>query len=209
MKRLILLPVVSLLACSSVNTATREGATGTARDETLVKVVTTGAEGPYRIVSFSTWDVALVDDLPATAPDDILADMRSAAAQSGAEVLYVERYESEQRKAFYGVGAVPDASAPTAVSTCAHGGFAEQFQKADAKAQSCGRDVKLRRPQVQGKVDVAFEVDPAGGVLRAAPTPDSSRDSELQGCVLEAVHETDWGVPSGFTCQGRITVTMQ
>jgi len=204
--KLLVLAVLAFSACADVKTATRDGASAAPRDEALVQIITTGSDGPYRIVSFSTWDVALVDDLPTQAPDEIVFDMRRAAAQSGAERLYLERYESPYRKAFYGVGAISDASAPAAVATCAHAGFAEKFKAADSRAQSCGRALKERRPQVQGKVDIVFEVDPAGGVLRAAATPDSTRDSELQACVTEAVHDTDWGVPTGFTCQGRIAV---
>jgi len=198
--------LTALTACSGVRHSTREGASREARAVELVKVSATGIDTPYRIVSFSTWDVDLVDDLPAEAPPDVVDDMREEAAANGAEMLLLERYESDYRKAFYGVGAVPDELAAKEIPTCGHPGFQIAMDKARAAARSCGEALRQRRPQIRGAVVVAFEIDPRGDVLRAAPTPDSSRDSELQGCAIDAVHATPFGVPLQFTCQARLAV---
>lgn len=193
-------------ACSSVRSSTRDGSSGLSRDAALVKVVTEGAEGPWHAVSFSAWDVDLVDDLPAKAPEDVINDMREEAADNGAEMLIVERYEDAYRKAFYGWGAVADQLAPKDPPVCGHPGFSASLEKAKEKARSCAAILRQKRPALMGSVDVVFEVDPEGNVLRAAPTPNSSRDSELQACVLEAVHESGWGIPLQFSCQARIAV---
>ena len=207
--RLVVLVSLSLggmAACSGVRHATRDGLSREARAVELVKVQSTGMDTGYRMVSFSSWDVELVDDLPAEAPEGVVADMREEAAAQGAEVLLLERYESDYRKAFYGIGAVEDALAPKTAPVCGHPTFKISIEKARAAANECAAKLKRERPQVQGSVTVAFEIDPDGGVLRAAPTPDSSRDSALQACALEAVHQASWGIPLEFTCQARIAV---
>jgi len=193
-------------ACGGVRHSTRDGLSREARAVELVEVARAGVEAGSRIVSFSMWDVDLVDDLPVDPPDDVVADMREEAASKGAERLLVERYESDYRKAFYGVGVVPDVAAPKVAPACTHPGFDVHLQEARDAVLACADAVRKSRPGVQGKVVVAFEIDPEGGVLRAVPTPDSSRDSELQACVLEAVHKTPMGVPLEFVCQGRLSV---
>lgn len=195
-------------ACSSVHHATRAGKSGDPRDATLVKVVTEGYDGPVRYVSFSAWDVELGEDLPEKAPPEVLDDMRGEAADNGAELLIVERYEDDYRQAFYGWGAIPDELAPKNVPVCGHPGFDISLDRAKESARACVTALRARRPQLQGTVEVVFQIDGDGQVLRAAPTAASSRDSELQGCVLEALHQSGFGIPLELTCQARIGVDL-
>lgn len=202
----VALSLSSLVACGGVRHASRDGLSREARAVELVEVSDAGPSEGQRIVSFSIWDVDLVDDLPAEAPADVVGDMREEAAAKGAEKLLLERYQSDYRKAFYGVGVVADPTAPKAAPVCGHPGFDVAINEARAQVRSCGDALRKRRPELRGTVVVAFEIDPHGGVLRAVPTPDSSRDSELQACVLEAVHTTPMGMPLDFTCQARLSV---
>lgn len=195
-----------LVACGGVRHASRDGLSREARAVELVEVTSAGPSEGHRIVSFSIWDVDLVDDLPADPPKDVVADMREEAASKGAEQLLLERYESDYRKAFYGVGIVHDPTAPKVAPVCGHPAFELHLEEARGKVRACADALRKRRPELRGKVVVAFEIDYEGGVLRAVPTPDSSRDSELQACVLEAVHDTPMGVPLEFTCQARLSV---
>jgi hypothetical protein len=195
-------------ACAGVQTSTRPGAALPARDATLVEVRTTGYDGAYDVVSFSSWDVELNETLPETAPEDVLFNMRAAAATHGAELLLVERWEDPYRKAFYGVGAAKRDGEPAALATCAHAGFEEKLKSVRKSARACAKAIKARRPAIRGVIEAVFEVAPEGDTLRAAATPASSRDSELQACVIEPIYKTNWGDPSGFTCKGSITVDL-
>jgi hypothetical protein len=195
-------------ACGGVRTATRPGAALPSRDATLVEVRTTGYEGAYDVVSFSSWDVDLNESLPETAPEDVLFSMRAAAATHGAELLLVERWEDPYRKAFYGVGAAKRDGEPSAVGQCTHAGFDAVMESVRSSARSCAKGIKARRPAIRGVVEAVFEVAPEGDTLRAAATPASSRDSELQACVIGTIYGANWGAPSGFTCKGTITVDL-
>ena len=199
---------VVLSACGGVNHATRSGPNHAAKDPTFVEVRTTGLDTPYTIVSWSSWDVALTDPLPAEAPTDVVGDMRDRAAKHGAEKLLLDRVENTWRKVWIGLGVVR-ADTVAEVSECAQAGYAAAQADAVSRAQTCVKRLLFERPQLAGKVDVLFEVDPHGRILRAAPTPDSSRDGQLQACVLGAVHATTFGAPPSWTCKGRVTITTE
>jgi len=205
-----LLPALfaALSACGGVHHATRPDPTPAAKDPSLVEVRTTGFDGPTRVVSYSTWDVDPNDELPAIAPADVVEDMRVQAGRSGAEMLLLERVEDAWRKVWLGLGVVKDEAGQKAVAPCVHGGFDAALADAKMRAVRCAKGILYERAAIRGSVNVIFEVDPEGRVLRAAPTPDSSRDSELQQCVVGAVHTTSFGRPLGFTCQGQVSVAI-
>lgn len=193
-------------ACGGVQHATR-GSAPVAIDPTFVEVRTTGLDVAFDVVSWSAWDVAQTDTLPAAAPDDVVSEMRKEAARRGAQALLLERIEDPWRKAWLGLGVVrvPGRELPQEPPTpCAQPGFAEALLDAMARAQTCAKRLKYERPQLSGDVQVVFEVDPFGRVLRAAATPDSSRDGQLQACALGAVHATSFGEPSGWSCQATL-----
>lgn len=207
------------LACGGVRHATRPAAPGSpsaspssgqARDPTLVEVRTTGYDDPHTIVSFSIWDVAPTDALPTVAPEAVVTAMREEAARRGAELLLLERIEDTFRKLWLGLGVVrlPDADQVMAPApSCDHPGYAEALLDAQSRAERCIRRLLFERPALAGHVTALFEVDPNGRVLRAAPTPDSSRDGQLQQCVTGAVHASSFGEPATWTCAGRLSVS--
>lgn len=194
------------VACSSVHHATRPEAFPEAKEPSLVEVRTTGYEGAYKIVSYSTWDVDPADELPASAPDDVVDAMREEAAAYGADMLLLDRIEDAWRKVWLGLGVKKADTGDKAVPPCVQNGFDAAVADAKARAARCTKGLLYQRSALRGRVDVVFEVDPEGRVLRAAPTPDSSRDSSYQECVLQAVHATSFGTPIGFSCQGRVAV---
>ncbi len=199
-------------ACSGVRLATRASTALPARDVTLVEVRTTGLEGAWRVVNFASFDVALNEPLPGEAPEDVVVSMREAASSHGARVLFIDRWEDPFRQAFYGYGVVPvDGAAFEGLepaAPCAHAAFKAALAEVTTAARACVRDVRARRPGLRGVVDALFEVDPFGGTLRAAASPDSSRDTELQGCVIARIYATDWGSPHAFTCRGSMRVDL-
>lgn len=203
---LVTLFVLGPTACGGVRHATRSGQGPEPKDPSLVEVRTTGFDGPVCTVSFSTWDVDPADELPANAPSDVVDEMREEAARQGADMLLLERVEDAWRKLWLGLGVKKDEASTPEVPACAQPGFAAALEDAKARAVRCVQGVLYERAGLRGQVTVVFEVDPAGAVLRAAPTPDSSRDSQFQQCVVGAVHGTGFGEPVGFTCQGRVAV---
>jgi hypothetical protein len=194
------------LACGGVRHASRPDLFPDAKDPSLVEVRTTGFDGPTRTVSYSTWDVDPNEELPAEAPAGVVEDMREEAANYGADMLLIERVEDDWRKVWLGLGVKKDELAPKEIPVCGQAGFDAAQEDAKRRAANCAQLILSERPQLRGLVSVVFEVDPEGRALRAAPTPDSSRDSEFQECVVGAVHTTTYGEPKGFSCQGRVTV---
>lgn len=207
---LCLLPALlaGVVACGGVHHASRPDQTPAAKDLSLVEVRTTGFDGPTRVVSYSIWDIDPNDELPAQAPADVVAEMREHAAGFGAEMLLLDRIEDAWRKAWLGIGVVKDEAGKREVAPCVHAGFEAALADAKVRAGRCAKGILYERAALRGAIEVLFEVDPEGNVLRAAPTPDSSRDSELQQCVIGAVHTTTFGRPLGFTCQGRVAVAI-
>lgn len=199
---------LALAACSSVHHATRPEAFPDAKEPSLVEVRTTGYDGAYKVVSYSTWDVDPNDELPASAPDDVVDAMREEAAAYGADMLLLDRVEDAWRKVWLGLGVKKADSGDRTVPACVQKGFDAAVADARARAARCTKGILYGRPGLRGRVEAVFEIDPDGRVLRAAPTPDSSRDSSYQECVLQAVHATSFGTPIGFSCQGRVAVAI-
>lgn len=207
MKHLVLAVLLSgcgLSGCGSVVHTTRPDVPATPRDPTLVEVRTTGYDGTYRIVSHSTWDVDPNLELPATAPTDVVSEMRAEAARRGAEMLLLERFDDAFRKVWLGRGIVRTEVGDTAIVACAHEGFERALARAKDRAQTCIARLAYDRPSIRGEVEVVFEVDAIGRALGVAALPSSSRDGGLQQCVIEAVHATDFGTPVGFSCKGQV-----
>ncbi len=198
----------SLIACGGVKHATRGASNQAPRDPTFVEVRTTGFDGAHEVVSYSTWDVDLTETLPAKIPDGVMSEMRDEAARHGAEMLLLDRIDDAYRKVWLGLGAkrTAEGTSTNAVPECTQPGFAEALTDAKARGARCVKRLLYERPALSGKVEVLFEVDPNGRVLRAAATPDSSRDGQLQQCVVGAVHATAFGEPATFSCRGRVDV---
>lgn len=215
----LLLPAVAvalavataLSACgASVQTAARtsnEGS-GSPREAYLVQVADGSPGDGDRVVSLSVWDVNPADALPATAPEEVVATMREHAAERGATRLWIERVEAPQRKAFFGLGTVADAAATRGQAPCAHAAFADGLIAATRAADRCLAALLRDRPALRGEITVVFQVDAWGAVMRAAPTPDSTRDGMAQLCAVDAVHDADFGAPIDLSCEGSLTVAI-
>jgi hypothetical protein len=201
-------PIIMATACGNVVHSTRPGAAGEPRDPTLVEVRTTGYDDPFHVVSHSTWDVDPNGALPETLPEDVMVEMRAEAARRGAEMLLLERLDSEWRKVWLGRGAVKSDTGDGPIEACFHYGFAAHVAEAHERAVSNVKRLLYDRPDVRGQVEVMFEVDATGRAIGAAATPWSSRDGDLQRCVLEAVYATRFGTPEKFGCQWQISVNV-
>lgn len=200
--------LVVVSACGTgVRTAHRGDLATNAGDPALVQVIDGSPDGELRLVSLSTWSVHVSDELPPSPPEAAVEAMRVGAAGVGATRLYLERVDSPHRKAFYGLGVVPAAGASAEPAACDHADYAEALADATGSADRCVAALRVERPALRGEITVVFQVDPEGEVMRAAATPDSTRDGQAQLCAVRAVHDSDFGSPSALTCAGALMVS--
>lgn len=186
-------------SCAGVRTAHRGNEPPSHQPPYLVQVVDAAPAEPTKTVSLSTYmldPAAPPPDLPAP---DVLAAMQVAAAARGAEMLYIERVDSPWRRTFYGVG-LKRAEADTPVPTCAGEGVGHIIERLERHATRCLEDLRRSRGALRAHVIVRFQVDAFGDVYRAAATPESTRDTAAQRCVLEPVWRQTYMQPEAFFC---------
>jgi len=180
----------------------------------LVQVMEHPPTRPARRVSVSVATLSRAVPAP-PAPDAATREaMRAQAGARGAQVLVLSRLDTPWRKAFYGVGyrylpvgAGPgDESAPP--PPCDGPAAVVAVNEARAEALACMREAQRARPALAGRVEIVFDVDPFGDVMRGAATPASSRDGVLQRCALRAVFQQDYGRPRAPVCRGALRVEL-
>jgi hypothetical protein len=209
------LPRVLLLALSvspifaacgaSVQHAPRATDGPPAREPVLVQIVDS-APLEARVVSMTRYEIHPSDTLPTEAPDGVKMEMREEAARAGAESLLIERLNTPWKRAFFGLGLHGTGAAPP---RCEHPAFVDASQDASASIERCLRSLQKKRPALKASMTIMFQVNAFGDVMRAAATPESSRDGQARACGLEAVFKTDFGTPAGFVCRGRVAAATQ
>ena len=190
---------VACASCGGVQTA---GLGGPANDVFLVEVTDVVPSGGLRLVSVSSREVVPDGNPPARPSDGDVEAMRRGAAAHGAQVLVLERVHNRWRHAFYGLGYVrTDVEAAAPLATCSHPGAVSAHSDAQRRADRCLQALHAKRPALKGRIEVAFQVDAHGAVYRAAATPASSRDTQLQRCAMDAIHAAaGYGAHRGVLC---------
>ena len=187
--------------------AVRGDATGASRPAYLVEMRDKMPAVPTRIVSVSFLDVAH-DRLALGGPSESdRLRMRENAAERQAEMLVFERVDGPYKRGYYGLGLQRVADGEP-VKVCAHEAAMRGVSRARTLARRCLTRLKKRRRGIKGEVTVIFEVDAFGGVHYAAPAPGSTRDTEVQACLLKAVHDADYGPPDAFFCRLELGMTL-
>lgn len=210
-------------ACGpSVRTAGLADVTGArapaATEAFLVQVMERPPARPARRVSISVATLSRAVPAP-PAPDAHTREaMRAQAGARGAQVLVLSRLDTPWRKAFYGVGyryLPPGAQADAdddderaAPPPCGQPDAVEAINDARAEALRCMGEARRARPALEGRVEILFDVDAFGDVMRAAATPASSRDGALQRCALRAVFHQDYGRASAVVCRAALRVEL-
>lgn len=201
-----------LLGCgSSLSTAGAPVPAGEETDLALVQVTMTAPTRPARHVSVSRIDLPVYD--AARRPDEGETQaMREAAAMRGADALVIEVLDTRWRKAIYGLGMAYDKvegpAGDAALSACTHASALAAAKAATEGVQKCLDALAATRKSLKGEVTILFIVDPFGGVRRAAASPSSSRDTQVQACALEAVLETDFGPSEGLGCTLEVSASV-
>ncbi len=205
--RVVLLSLGVAAGCGGLKTAVRPDAPALGGvDPALVQLTDAMPPGAIRLVSVSARTVDLAADGSAPPSEADLEAMRTAAATHGAQWLVVESVDLYWRKALYGFGvlrAVGDVQA-TEVGPCSHAEAQATRDAVESEASGCMATVAAKRPGLQGSVIVHYQVDPFGDTYQAAPSPEGSRDGELQRCLMEAVVRADWGAHTVLLCSGSV-----
>jgi len=177
----------------------------------LVGVTEAKPTRPFKVISVSVDKHDTRRSAPGSVSDSVLEAMKAYAGQRGAKMLWVERSMNRWQRRFYGWGLVwvdsPDKA--TTTEACKHFGFTSALKQAEAATQRCFDRLKQSRPKLMGEVEILFEVDPWGGVRQAAPSPSSSRDTQVHGCAMVAVYRQNYGAPTGFWCRGTLKSTVK
>ncbi len=202
--------VMTFASCGGVRSA---GLPGTPSEVFLVEVTDVVPAEPVRLVSVSTLDVIYEGEPLAPRPSDgDVEAMRRAAAGHGAELLVLERVDNSYRHAYYGFGYVRDRSveSPGKVPppTCVHPDAHVGRDAAAKRAAACLGKLKAKRPALAGRLEMVFQVDAHGAIYRAAATPSSSRDTQVQRCGMKAVFAGSYGPHSQLLCTVEIAATL-
>ena len=172
-------------ACATALESTHRGGASTPVEPYLVGVTETAPQRPYRVVSVSVDKHDMRASEPAAASDSVQDAMKAYAASRGAKMVWIERSMNRWQRRFYGWGLVwvdrPEDATPS--KACKHWGFAEGLAAAQAAAKTCFGKLLRTRPALAGSVEILFEVDPWGGIRQAAPSPNSSRDTQVHACA--------------------------
>ena len=209
------LAVVAAAALGScgpgVSSAVRGSAPLDPTEPFLVQVLDEPPARAAETVSLSAVVMKPGKPLPEAPDPGEVEAMRRVAADRGANALLIERLDTHWRRAFYGVGLryLPDGKAAPELGTCTQPEAAEGLARAERRALRCLAELRKERPALTGRAALVFEVDALGGVRREAAPPEASRDTLVQGCVLEAVLREDFGAPRGFGCRLAIGLDLQ
>ena len=195
-----------LWGCGGVETA---GSGGPALEPFLVEVTDSMPTGDLRLVSVSSLGFQPDGSGPHRPGAADVATMRAAAAAHGAELLVLETVDNPWRHAFYGFGYVR-AAADTAgeLPGCVHPEAIEARDAAAATASRCLRRRAAARPGLAGRLTVLFQVDAHGDIYRAGATPDSSRDTQVQRCAMQAIYDHDYGAHRQLLCALRLEASL-
>jgi hypothetical protein len=182
--------------------------TGRVEDAFLVEVTDTLPNEPIKYVSLSVILEGRGGFLPAKLEQSEIDDMQRHAIQYGAEILLLERVDMGRRRAFYAFGAkrVEGEGTERQMQTCRHPHAQAALSRAVQATSRCLMSEQKRRHGLQGDLQIIFQVDGFGDVYRAVATPDSSRDTRVQGCGLDAVVTRNFGAHGDVLCQMALNI---
>jgi hypothetical protein len=202
----LLLP--TLCACGATLQSVSYGG-GEPRQPFLVQIV---EDRPKRATETVSLTVAELD--PAGTMTDrpgvgVRGFMLKAAARAGAHFLLLERLDTRWRRAFYATGLRLKEGATNTVPECTHIAYEPAAQAVLVQAGNCLRDLKRQRPSLVGVLGYTITVDAFGRAKRALPAEDSSRDTQMQKCLLRPVFKADFGQPGTYGCNAELRLELQ
>jgi hypothetical protein len=210
MRTLRYLVAASLAACApSLQTTPLVGPPVT-KAPAVVEVLEAPPERATAVVGLGVAELDTEGPRPQSPSAELVASFRGAAAERGADVVVIELMETRWRRAYYSTMLrylAPGESSSDGPRACDHPDTVAALEAARQEAAACLGKAKKDRPGLFGKVTIRFEVDAFGGIRRAAPTPDSTRDTQVQMCILEPLFTgKTYGPAKPFSCRSEVTV---
>ena len=68
--------------------------------------------------------------------------------------------------------------------------------------------LRAKRPGLSATVKVRYRIDPFGDLMRAVALPESSRDSQVQACVTDALASITYPRPPSLLCSAELEMTV-
>ena len=210
-------PGVTLLAasllmvsgCATVEVASVGSIVPEPEPSYLVQVLTEPPDEAYLLVIART-AVDPLDKRPVSEAlgEARLEELRTIAARHGAERLLLEETRVRGERWVYALGISTSRSSHLNLRPPACEGLHLTEAKALAarRASHCLKDLATRRRTLRASAQVRFRVDPFGDLMMAAALPDSSRDSQVQACVIEALESVSYPRPPSLICEGTLHI---
>lgn len=175
----------------------------------LVQVLTQAPDEAYLLV-ITRVELDPLDQRPVAEAigEDRLEGMRVTAARHGAERLLLDDTRVGGKRRAYGLGLSTTLTSHLTLSPpeCEGIGLTEAKARAARRASICLKELAARRTALSAEVHVRFRVDPFGALMRAAALPSSSRDSQVQDCVIEALDSVTYPRPPSLICTDDLQV---
>ena len=180
----------ALVGCSPLEIAAVGGTVPAPEPTYLVQVLDVRPDTAHLLVVMRA-DLDPLDSRPVreAIPESVLESFRAVAASYGAERLILEDSRVGDRRRAYGTGVSLTRSSHLGLVSPKCEGLATVEVRAvvTRRATRCLAELAAKRRGLSATVRVRYQIDPFGSLMHAAALPDSSRDSQAQACVVDAL----------------------
>lgn len=200
---------VALTGCAGIDVASAGSVVPEPEPSYLVQVLTQAPDEAHLLV-ITRVAIDPLDKRPITEAlgEERLDALRAIAAQHGAERLLLDDSRVRGKRWAYGLGISKTLSSHLSLRPppCEGIGLTKAKARAARRASLCLKDLAARRRALSAQVHVMFRVDPFGDLMRAAALPSSSRDSQVQECVIEALESVNYPRPPSLICTDELQI---
>jgi hypothetical protein len=177
----------------------------------LVEVTGAPTEDVYLLVVART-DLDPLDRRPLEEAlgEERMDAFRTTAAAHGAERIFLDETRTRSRRRVYAFGYSRTRSSHLGLTPppCEGVGAVEAKARAARRSKFCLQELIAKRPGLSATVRVRYQVDPFGDLMRAVALPDSSRDSQVQACVTDALASLSYPRPPSLFCTSELELSV-
>ena len=197
--------------CASMDVAAVGGMVPEPQANYLVEITPVPTGDVYLLVVART-DLDPLDRRPLEAAlgEERLDAFRTTAASHGAERVFLDETRTPTRRRVYAFGYSKTRTSHLGLTppACEGVGAIEAKARAARRAKSCLRDLSAKRPGLSATLKVRYRIDPFGDLMRSVALPDSSRDSQAQACVTDALASITYPRPPSLFCSAELEMTV-
>lgn len=203
------LALALLSGCATIDVASAGSVVPEPEPSYLVEVLNaTPEEAHLLVVARLALDPLDKRPLGEALAEDQLDKLRTIAAQYGAERLALEESRTRGKRWVYGLGISKTRSSHLSLKPpiCEGLGQTEAKARVARRASLCLKDLARARRTLQAEAHIRFRVDPFGDLMLAVALPESSRDSQVHACVIEALEDVPYPRPPSLVCEDTMKV---